>query len=156
MTDVKASDGASAAEPQTGRCQCGAVRVTATPRKLDVCHCGMCRRLTSGPMFAMECAGEIAWEGAEATLIYASSEWAERAFCGTCGSPIWYRITAPGPHQGFRMPAAGLFENFAGLSLNQEIFIDEKPEGYAFEGARPRLTGAQVAALFAGEEQGDA
>jgi hypothetical protein len=51
-----------------------------------------------------------------------------------------------------RMLSAGLFDDFAGLALGKEIFIDDKPAGYAFAGERPRLTGAEVVAMFAGDQ----
>lgn len=86
---------------------------------------------------------------------FASSEWAERAFCGTCGSALWYRVTAPGPHQGQTHMAAGLFEDAIGATLASEIFIDRKPTGYALAGDHPRLTEAEVMAMFAANGNAD-
>ncbi len=41
---------------------------------------------------------------------FQSSDWAERGFCDTCGSNLWYRITAEGPGHGQYNFAAGLFD----------------------------------------------
>jgi hypothetical protein len=76
-----------------GGCQCGACRfvVSAGPAQLSVCHCRMCQRAT-GNAFAplIEVPAErVAWTGAPAT--WASSNIAERGFCRTCGSPLFYR-----------------------------------------------------------------
>ncbi len=38
------------------------------------------------------------------------------------------------------------------LPLTVEIFIDEKPSGYAFAGSTQKMTGAEVMAAFAGRE----
>ncbi|SFU16811.1 GFA family protein [Sedimentitalea nanhaiensis] len=136
-------------ETLKGHCMCGAVTVTARADKPEIsaCHCSMCRRWTSGAMIAFQAA-----PGMEATgpvRRYASSEWAERAFCETCGSSLWYRVTAPGPHQGQTHIAAGLFEDATGAPLTAEIFIDRKPAGYAFAGEHARMTEAEVMAMFA-------
>ena len=135
-------------ERKTGRCLCGAVTVTAALKAMDVCHCAMCRRQTSGPIFALEIDGAIETTGEDAVRVYNSSEWAERAFCGACGTALWYKLTAPGPAQGYTMLFAGLFDDFAGLPLSKEICIDSKPACYALDGERPRLTAEQTLAMF--------
>lgn len=71
--------------------------------------------------------------------VYESSEWAERAFCSNCGSSIWYRITAEGPGHGQHQFAAGLFD-VNDMRLGLEVFIDRKPDAYAFAGDRRQMT----------------
>ncbi len=75
----------------TGGCQCGDVRyrVTGDVRHGSICHCRMCQR-ASGNAFAplVEVTG-VAWQGAPGR--YASSDIAERGFCTTCGTPLFYR-----------------------------------------------------------------
>ena len=75
---------------------------------------------------------------------YKSSDWAERAFCGTCGSALWYRLTIEGMENEPYQVSAGLFENAADLDLTLEVYIDKKPSGYAFAGDRKRMTEAEV------------
>ena len=86
---------------------------------------------------------------------YTSSEWAERTFCGECGSALWYRVTGPGPMHNQTQMAAGLFENAAGASLKLELYIDKKPQGYEFAGKTHQMTEADVISAFAPSEEGE-
>jgi len=73
---------------------------------------------------------------------FASSDWAERAWCDQCGSTLWYRLTIPG--REMYGVAAGLFENAAGLTLKSESYIDRKPDGFSYAGDHNRITEVQV------------
>lgn len=130
-----------------GRCLCGAVTVTlAGPVcEADACHCGMCRRLSGGgPMFAVHGHGSRPKvEGEEALRIYRSSDWAERAFCGICGTPIWYRFI----EDDYYSVSAGLFDG-NDLTLTKQIFIEDKPSLYDLANDTPRLTGEEVIAEY--------
>ena len=86
---------------------------------------------------------------------FTSSDWAERAFCGECGSSLWYRITLPGEMHGQTQMAAGLFENATGNPLKLELYIDKKPEGYAFAGERRQMTKTEVEAMYSSSDEGD-
>lgn len=134
---------------------CGAVTVTATPARdtLGACHCDMCRRWSSAAFVSFPAEPGYAALGPVRT--YVSSDWAERAFCEQCGSALWYRITLPGEMHGQTQMAAGLFDNAGGNALKLELYIDKKPEGYAFEGERRQMTEAEVMAMYAPPEQGD-
>ena len=70
---------------------CGAVRyeATAAPLRCMICHCEQCRRHSGGPClsFVHFPADAFRWIGAEPTR-YRSSAYAERGFCGTCGSTL--------------------------------------------------------------------
>jgi hypothetical protein len=133
-----------AAERIEGRCLCGAVTVRATPvrRHVEACHCTMCRQWSGGPFLGVQCGGAVEMEGAEHVVRFASSAWAERGFCGRCGSHLFYRFV-PADAYSF---LAGLFPDAALAPLGEEIFIDEKPDYYAFAGDRERLTGAETLA----------
>lgn len=136
-----------------GSCLCGAVRFEATPTEAHchACHCEMCRRWTGSAMLAVPVAPDgIRFEGTEHIRAFRSSDWAERAFCGTCGSTLYHRITAAGPMQGHLHLALGLFDEPDGLPLDSEIYIDCKPAAFAFAGERRRMTKAEVEAMFAG------
>lgn len=126
-----------------GRCLCGAVTFTATPKGgMGACHCEMCRRMSGGVFLAVQCEDDVAAEGPVRT--YDSSPWAVRQFCGDCGSTLFWRPKAGGSAavsvQAFEDPGAFVFES--------EIFIDSKPGNYGFIGDRPRLTEAEVSAQF--------
>ena len=145
---MDAPDGAAKAiETATGKCLCGAVTIAAKQMKplVDVCHCSMCRQWGGGPFMGVSSA-EFAVEGREHVTSYASSDWAERAFCSKCGSKLWYRFV-PGDHYSF---AAGLFDlNGNGdseVEIEQQIFVDEKPAFYDLAQKTPMKTGAEVIA----------
>jgi hypothetical protein len=74
-----------------GGCLCGAVRylATAAPVRGVICHCPMCRRHSGAPALAFVHfpANQFSWTRGEPRL-YASSEFARRGFCGTCGSTL--------------------------------------------------------------------
>ena len=80
----------------SGGCLCGAVRFRVTPPTLFCahCHCSMCRRAHG--------AAYVTWFGIDqdrariedsvgALRWYASSAGAERGFCATCGSSLFFR-----------------------------------------------------------------
>ena len=143
----------------TGRCLCGAVsyRLATRSTGFGACHCGMCRRWTGGVELGVEVPpGGIHLQGEEHLRLYASSDWAERGFCATCGSSLFWRLTAPGPMQGMMSLSAGSLDTIEGLELTAELFVDDKPAGYAFAGERPRLTGAEVLAMVEPASEGDA
>ena len=129
---------------------CGAVTVKSVMAEpaLRACHCDMCRRQNSGAFMS------IANDPQNVTVngpveVFRSSEWAERAFCKTCGSTLWYGTV----HDGARHLSAGLFENAGGAPLKLEFFSDKCPDGYAFAGDHKRLTTEDTIALFAPNEE---
>lgn len=137
---------------KTGKCLCGAVqlKIEGAPQESGACHCEMCRRWTGGVFVSVTVPADgIAVTGGEAIKIFASSSWAERAFCATCGSNLWYRVTAPGPHQGEYYVGLGVFDEPDGMPLKTELFIDRKPDGYSFDADTEQLTAEQVMAMFA-------
>jgi len=132
-----------------GGCLCGAVEVTARVDQpiLRACHCEMCRRHTSGAFMSVSTvAGSVEVHGPAQT--YRSSDWAERGFCGTCGSTLWYGTV----EDGVRNLSAGLFPDAAGGVLKVEFFADLCPGGYGFAGAHRKMSSAETIALFAPNE----
>ncbi|EHN64033.1 glutathione-dependent formaldehyde-activating [Comamonas testosteroni ATCC 11996] len=102
----------------------------------------MCRRWGEGPAFTLH--GGTAVQTSGPVTRYASSPWAERAFCSSCGTHLFYRLLANNEH----FLSAGLFQDAQGLTLAQQIYIDEKPDYYALANDTPTLTGAEVQALY--------
>ncbi|MEM1046870.1 MAG: GFA family protein [Pseudomonadota bacterium] len=135
-----------------GKCLCGAVTIWVGAAHTDVgiCHCAMCRRWGSGPNMAIEVGKDLVIDGFESITTYRSSEWAERAFCRTCGSNLYYRIVEEDTYA----VCVGLFEEFRGMELKSQIFIDEKPDFYAFANETVTMTGAEVFALYASPGDG--
>jgi hypothetical protein len=123
--------------------------VTFTAESAEVahgaCHCGMCRRWSGGaPYFTAEATGVTFTKDAELGR-YESSAWAERGFCKRCGTALFYFLKPTGAY----MMSVGSFDNPERFQLALEIFIDRKPEGYAFTGDHPRWTEAETMARFA-------
>ena len=133
-----------------GQCLCGAVQVTAQVNqpRLRACHCDMCRQHTSGVFVSLETVpGSIRVEGP--AEVFKSSDWANRGFCRTCGSTLWYGTE----HDGALNLAAGLFPNAGGGVLKIEFFADMCPQGYALAGDQRKMTTEETIALFAPAEE---
>ena len=129
----------------SGQCLCGGVKITAKAASSNVgaCHCDMCRRWGGGPLMAIDCGTDVSLDGEENISVFESSAWAERGFCKSCGSHLFYRLK----HNGQYFMPAGLFADNA-LQFDHQVFIDEKPAYYDFSNQTENLTGAQVAEMF--------
>src|SRR5688572_27069249 len=121
-----------------GQCLCGAVTFTADEVETDhhACHCGMCRRWSGGAPLLCTAVKSVTFQGKENIACYASSSWAERGFCKTCGTALFYYLE---PTRAYLM-AIGAFDDQTPFALTREIFIDRKPPGYAFAGDHERWT----------------
>ena len=136
---------------KTGGCLCGAVRFTLSNPGTDftACHCEMCRRWAGSALLAFTVPRDsAAIEGAENIATIQSSEWAERAWCRSCGSGLWYRLTLVDQPDELQIPV-GLLDDASGLTFSSEIFIDCKPDSYAYAGTRNTMTRAEVFAKYA-------
>ena len=129
-----------------GKCLCGAVAIKAKQASNNVgaCHCNMCRRWGGGPLMAIDCGTDVSIEGQENVTVFNTSEWAERGFCGKCGSHLFYRLKQTGQH----IMAAGIFDDGQGLQFDHQVFIDEKPSYYSFANETHDMTGAEIFAKY--------
>lgn len=126
---------------RTGKCMCGSVRFTATevPDKFGACHCEMCRRWTGSALLGVTVPkGKLAWEGAEHIAEVQSSAWAKRGWCGKCGSNLFFQVTLEGDWSGGVELPIGLFDDPNGFTFSNEIYIDHKPDSYAYAGSEGR------------------
>lgn len=137
-----------------GKCLCGAVTVSIVPANtsLHACHCDMCRAWAGSTFMAVE-AKKDSLKVDGPVKVFSSSDWAERAWCDTCGSSLWYKLTVPG-HENYGLNS-GLFPDAGGTVLDLEYYIDKKPAGYDFAGEHARLTRAEVEVMFASIGEGD-
>lgn len=127
-----------------GQCLCGNVRFHGTPvpgRGIGVCHCGQCRRWASGPFLAMRFEGGVTMDADAALRWYASSEHGERGFCATCGSCLFWR--SPGAGSDVAVNVSALPEDH-GLTIDEHIWIDDKPGFYDYADTARRRTAADV------------
>ena len=137
----------------TGSCVCGTVRFTITTpiTETGACHCSMCRKWSGGVFMSVAVPPDgMTLEGADTLSAYASSPWAERVFCKTCGGNLFYRVTADGPMKGEMHVGFGALDDQTGIPFTGELYIDLKPDAYGFGGeGRTQMTAAQVEAMFA-------
>lgn len=140
---------------RTGKCLCGAVAfdIEAESAAIGVCHCDMCRRWASGPYMGLHLKGDVAFKGEDAIGVYRGSAWAERGFCKSCGSALFWRMQ----DRSEIVVSAGLFEDQADFQLGRQVCIDEKPAFYAFAQQTPTMTGAEIEAMYGvgGDEKGE-
>lgn len=125
-----------------GACLCGAVRITVVAPLNDIsaCHCEMCRKWSGSIQMGIEVPFDaVTVSGPIKT--FQSSVFAERAWCDTCGSAIWFRDTE-GRGAGFFEFAPGLFENAGGATLTREVYADRCPSGYSLAGDHERVSRA--------------
>jgi hypothetical protein len=104
----------------------------------------MCRQHTSGMFISID-TGQEGMEITGPARSFRSSDWAERGFCESCGSTLWYGTV----HEGARHLAAGLFANAGDGTMKLEFFADRCPSGYRLAGDHKRLSTEETIALFA-------
>lgn len=115
----------------TGRCLCGAVTFAGVvKRDLQACHCTQCRRW-SGHVWAgvtserLDVQGVVTW--------FRSSERAERGFCPTCGSSLFWR-----PNGGAIEVAPGAVDAPTGLRLIGHIHTADQGDYYDITDGLPQ------------------
>ena len=137
---MSAQAGEIRAGEQVGGCLCGAVRFSAknVPVAVGACHCEMCRRWTGSALIGVTVPTEdVTWVGDVSVL--QSSDWAERGFCGRCGSGLYFRVTREGQWFGKTELPIGIFDDADGFEMTNEIYIDHKPDSFAYAGEGRRL-----------------
>jgi len=133
----------------TGKCLCGSVRIAAdVDESVGACHCDICRTWGGGPLLALNGGTGLEISGEENVSSFASTAWAERAFCSRCGTHLYIRVNASGRY----IIPAGLFPLDQGMNFDHQIFIDKRPSYYCFANETRDLTGEQV---FGQMNQGD-
>ena len=75
----------------TGGCRCGAVRFSFSgpPFVISYCHCADCRKASGAPVTAFTGVRKAALSVEGTPAVFRNGA-AERAFCATCGTPLWY------------------------------------------------------------------
>jgi len=114
---------------RTGGCLCGAVRyrTSGSVRPVISCHCEQCRR-TSGHHVAASASCHADFELTEDRGLtwYRSSDWAQRGFCSTCGSSLFYQFKDADEISIH----AGTFDQPSGLRRGAHIFTADLADYY--------------------------
>jgi hypothetical protein len=105
----------------------------------------MCQRWGGGPLLAVHCGSEVVITGLPNVTVFQSSEWAERGFCASCGTHLYYRLRAANEY----IVPVGLFRDGTQFRFDEQIFVDQKPSYYEFANSTARLTEAEVFAKYA-------
>jgi hypothetical protein len=123
-----------------GHCLCGAVTIRvmgAHDPRPGACHCRMCQRWSGGLFLCFEAdAAGVTVEGP--VTHYASSDFAERAFCAVCGSHLWMRDMTSDRYD--LMP--GLFDAARDWPLRSEVYSDRAMASVHLAGDHKRATQA--------------
>ncbi|MDE2852030.1 MAG: GFA family protein [Acidobacteriota bacterium] len=139
------SESETAADRLRGQCLCGAVHfeVDVPERTYSVCHCGLCRRWSGGPLMSVHCPEpNTEWLNDEGLTWYQGTPWAQRGFCSKCGSSLFWRL-AQEP-EGMLIVSVDAIDDAADFALDRHIYSDAKPERYDFADDRPRVTEAEL------------
>lgn len=140
-------------ETLKGSCLCGSVKIEATPENKSVgaCHCNMCRRWAGGIYMVLDCGSAVKFLDDTDLGVYQSSDWGERGFCKKCGTSLFWKMRDKDQY----MFSANAFDAPGDLIMDHEVFIDEKPDYYALAGDAKKMTGEEVFAYFAAENEDD-
>jgi hypothetical protein len=110
-----------------GSCLCGKItyRIAGDLRPVVACHCNQCRKASGHYVAAtqalasdMEITGELTW--------YRSSDVAERGFCPTCGSNLFWRKHG-GDHVSIH---AGGLDGPTGLKMESQLYAESAGDYY--------------------------
>ena len=127
----------------SGQCLCGAVRIVVSgdyDAWVGACHCDLCRRWSGGLFLAFAARADAVHVRGPVTR-HASTDFAERAFCTTCGSHLWMRDTDRTEADYDLMP--GLFEATRDWPLRSEIYADRALASAALDGDHTRQSRAE-------------
>lgn len=133
-------------------CACGAATFRVVPKDTTAgaCHCGTCRKWTGGVFLSVDCEAKVSYDDEAKLTVWNSSDWAERVSCATCGSSLIWRTKDRSSNQ----VSIQAFADPGAFDLDHELFVDVKPQGYAFANETQKMTGADVMAMFAPKPEG--
>lgn len=121
-----------------GGCYCGKVRyhVTGLGTEVTECHCSQCRK-QSGHRYAVvdARAGNVEIDGEDGITWFRASPSAERGFCSTCGSHLFWRSLGG---DDMAILAASIDEP-TGVRMTCHIFVKDKGDYYEITDDLPRF-----------------
>ncbi len=111
-----------------GSCLCGstAYEVSGNLRPVCVCHCTQCRKSSGHYVAATQCMMTDLKIHGESLIWFKSSDIAERGFCGTCGSNLFWR-RAGADHMSI---FSGTIDGETGLSIASQLNVESKGDYY--------------------------
>lgn len=112
-----------------GSCLCGAVtyEVQGQPRSVVACHCTQCRKTSGHYVAATQVASDaLAIKGRENLTWFKSSANAQRGFCKTCGSQLFWTAN----DSGKTSIMAGTLDGDTGLQMDRQLYPASKGDYY--------------------------
>jgi hypothetical protein len=94
---------------------------------------------------SVHCDSSVVFNTDAPLVHFASSEWAERVFCGRCGSSLVWQMK-DGSSQIVSIQA---FDSPGDFVIDSQIYVDHKPDNYALANRTEMLTEAEVIAKYA-------
>lgn len=131
-----------------GGCLCGEVRFRARGpfRPVAHCHCKQCRVSHSHYVAYTAVSREnLTFETDRGLRWYRSSDEAQRGFCGTCGSRLFWN----GDTRPYISIAAGCLDEPTGLTADAHIFVRDKGDCYAIQDGLPQHETGRESPLIA-------
>lgn len=113
-----------------GSCLCGSVtyEVTGALRKSVACHCTQCRKTSGHYWSATQAApGALTIHDQGSLRWFRSSDKAERGFCSTCGSSLFWRHDDDG---GAVSIGSGTLDGATGITEDKHIYAGDKGDYY--------------------------
>lgn len=111
-----------------GGCLCGGVRyeTTGALRPVVFCHCEPCRRQSGLYFGCTSVTDEALFIEGPALRWFGSSPDVRRGFCGTCGTPLFWKHEA----KDETSILAGSFDQPSGLTASHHIYVAAKGDFY--------------------------
>jgi len=111
-----------------GSCLCGNVtyEIQGKLRPVCACHCNQCRKTSGHYVAATQCKSKDLSIKGDTLSWYKSSSTAERGFCGTCGSNLFWRRFGNEDTSVF----AGTIDGPSGVVMDSQILTQTKGDYY--------------------------
>lgn len=137
---------------RTGQCLCGEVKFVAEAGDtFNICYCKMCQRWSAGAFMGVPTTHFEITEGEDFLTVMQTSDWADRAFCKSCGSNIYYHAR----NSGSPTVTLGNLDDASGLVATKQYYFDNKPDGFTILEETLKMTEAECIAHFAPDETGE-
>lgn len=123
-----------------GSCLCGSVQFEVSGPLGDVrlCYCSLCRR-ANGSVFSANTRVPLTryklTSGKEQITEFESSPGAFKAFCSSCGSPVYSRVQADPAHIRLRL---GTLDERADAKITAHVWVGSKPAWFAIADDLPQ------------------
>ncbi|MEM9006059.1 MAG: GFA family protein [Cyanobacteria bacterium P01_F01_bin.86] len=118
-----------------GYCLCKAIAFSIpTPSRFDVCHCVDCRRWHGAPAIGIDSTEVTLLNDAPTLTWFNSSTMAERGFCSTCGTSLFYRLKSNRSKWSVYM--GSLTKIPQNIPLGYQSFLGQKLDFYAIVSPR--------------------